>query len=103
MVFSGENKPPLTYSFKGANNVAGVLGHKHSLEFIHLLLSLVPKVRRFVAVLDKAPLWPFLQARMKARVARVPDVEFIAWDSIWTSTSTSVGCSDTRHAPTPSP
>jgi ABC-type uncharacterized transport system substrate-binding protein len=84
VVFSGVNKPPQTYGFEGAPNVAGVLEHEHSLESIRLLQSLAPGARRFVAVFDEAPLWPSVQARMKARVAGLPDVEFVAWDTIRT-------------------
>lgn len=84
IVFSGVNKTPQTYGFEGSSNVTGVLEHEHSVESIKLLQALVPSAKRFVAVFDEAALWPSVQARMKARLAQVPGVEFVAWDTIRT-------------------
>jgi ABC-type uncharacterized transport system substrate-binding protein len=85
IVFSGVNKPPRTYGFEGAPNVAGVLEHEHSVESVKLLRAMAPNARRFVAVFDDAPLWPSVQERMKRRMAaELPEVEFVAWDTITT-------------------
>ncbi len=84
VVFSGVNKPPQSYGFDGAPNVTGVLEHEHSLQSIRLLQALAPGARRFVAVFDEAPLWPSVQARMKAATAGLADVEFVAWDTVRT-------------------
>ncbi|WP_199873140.1 ABC transporter substrate-binding protein [Ideonella sp. A 288] len=84
IVFSGVNKAPQTYGFEGSSNVAGVLEHEHSVESVKLLQALAPGARRFVAVFDEAALWPSVQARMKERLAGMPGVEFVAWDTIRT-------------------
>lgn len=84
VVFSGVNKAPAAHGYEGAANVAGVLEHEHALESVRLVQSLAPRVRRFAAVFDDAPLWPSVRQRMQARLAGEPGVEFVAWDTIRT-------------------
>jgi ABC-type uncharacterized transport system substrate-binding protein len=84
LVFSGVNKDPATYGFAGSPNVTGVIEQEHFVESVRLLRALVPSARRFVAVFDDSPMWAPVQARMKAKLAQLPGVEFVAWDTIRT-------------------
>lgn len=83
-VFSGVNKDPAAYGYAGSPNVTGVVEHEHFVESVRLLRALVPGAKRFVAVFDDSPMWGPVQERMKARLAQLPGVEFVAWDTVKT-------------------
>jgi ABC-type uncharacterized transport system substrate-binding protein len=83
LVFSGVNKAPEVYGFDKAKNVSGVIEHEHFAESARLLKSLVPGMKRLVVVLDDAPMWEPVVARMRA--ARLPaDVRVVAWETVKT-------------------
>lgn len=83
LVFSGVNKAPVTYGFDKADNVTGVIEHEHFAESVRLLKSLVPGLKRLVVVLDDAPMWQPVVARMQA--ARLPpDVRIVGWETLKT-------------------
>lgn len=83
LVFSGVNKAPSTYGFDQANNVSGVIEHEHFAESVRLLKRIVPSLRRLVVVLDDAPMWEPVAARMKA--AQLPEgVSIVGWETIKT-------------------
>lgn len=84
IVFSGVNKHPKNYGFEGSRNVTGVLEQEHSVESLRLLKAMVPGVKRVVAVFDDAPMWDPVVQRMKERLAQLPEVEVVAWDTIRT-------------------
>lgn len=83
-VFSGVNSPPAAYGFVGAKNMTGVLEQEHFVESVNLLRQLVPRVKRIAVVLDEAPMWDPVRARMKEALARLPGIEFGPWDTIRT-------------------
>lgn len=83
LVFSGVNKPPGQYGFDRAGNVTGVIEHEHFAESVLLLKRIVPSLRRLVVVLDDAPMWEPVVARMKA--ATLPEgVSIVGWETIKT-------------------
>jgi ABC-type uncharacterized transport system substrate-binding protein len=84
IVFSGVNKDPGTYGFTGGRNVSGVLEHEHFVESVRLLRAIAPDAKRIVVVLDDAPMWEPVVARMRAGLGRLPDVSIVAWDVIRT-------------------
>jgi ABC-type uncharacterized transport system substrate-binding protein len=84
IVFSGVNKDPKTYGFTGSRNVSGVLEHEHFVESVRLLRAMVPQVKRIAVVLDEAPMWEPVVARMRAGIRQEPDVSIVAWDVIRT-------------------
>jgi len=84
IVFSGVNKHPKTYGFEGSRNVTGVLEHEHSVESLRLLKAISPGVKRVAAVFDDAPMWDPVMRRMKERIAQLPEVNVVAWDTIKT-------------------
>lgn len=83
-VFSGVNKDPALYGFKGSRNVTGVVEHEHFAESLRLLRAVAPGVRRIAVVFDDAPMWQPVMKRMRAQLAEVPDVHIVAWDVIRT-------------------
>lgn len=83
LVFSGVNKDPGHYGFDKAANVAGVLEREHFSESVKLLKDIVPSLKRLVVVLDDAPMWEPVVARMKA-AALPPGVAIVAWETIRT-------------------
>lgn len=83
-VFSGVNKAPTVYGFDKADNVSGVVEHEHFAQSLRLLKKVVPDLKRLVVVLDDAPMWEPVVARIKAGMAEVPDVTIVAWDTIRT-------------------
>ncbi|MGQ9780482.1 MAG: ABC transporter substrate-binding protein [Bacillota bacterium] len=83
-VFSAVNADPEAYGFTGARNVTGVLEHEHFVETVNLLRSIAPRVRRIAVIVDDDPTWDGVVKRMKAKVGRVPGVEFVAWNVIHT-------------------
>lgn len=82
IVFSGVNKHPQTYGFEGSRNVTGVLEHEHFVESLRLVQAMVPGVKRVAAVFDDAPMWAPVMQRMKERLAQLPGVSVVAWDTI---------------------
>lgn len=82
IVFSGVNKRPQTYGFEGSRNVTGVLEHEHFVESLRLVQAMVPGVKRVAAVFDDAPMWAPVMQRMKERLAQLPGVSVVAWDTI---------------------
>jgi ABC-type uncharacterized transport system substrate-binding protein len=84
IVFSGVNKHPKTYGFEGSRNVTGVLEHEHFVESLRLVKMIAPGVKRVAAVFDDAPMWDPVVRRMKERLAQLPDVQVVAWDTIRT-------------------
>lgn len=82
IVFSGVNKDPKTYGFSGSRNVSGVLEHEHFIESVRLLRAMAPHVRRIAVVLDDAPMWEPVVARMRAGLRRDPELAIVAWDVI---------------------
>jgi ABC-type uncharacterized transport system substrate-binding protein len=84
-VFSGVNKDPKAYGFERSKNVTGVLEQEHFVESVRLLKAVVPHVTRVAAVFDDASLWQEpVKARMRERMAQIPDVQIVAWDTIRT-------------------
>lgn len=83
-VFSGVNKSPATYGFDRAKNVTGVLEEEHFVESVRLLKSIAPSIKRLAVVLDEAPMWGAVGARMRARLPELQDVEIVAWDTFRT-------------------
>lgn len=83
-VFSGVNKPPVTYGFEGSRNVTGVVEHEHFVESVRLLQAIVPDAKKLAVVFDGAPMWPQVQQRMRDRLQELPGVEFTFWDTIKT-------------------
>jgi len=84
IVFSGVNKHPKTYGFEGSRNVTGVLEHEHFIESLRLVKAIAPGVKRVAAVFDDAPMWDPVMHRMKERLAQLPEVKVVAWDTIRT-------------------
>jgi len=84
IVFSGVNKHPRTYGFEGSQNVTGVLEHEHFIESLRLVRAMVPGAKRVAVVFDDAPMWDPVARRMRERVAQLPDVTVVAWDTIRT-------------------
>ena len=83
MVFSGVNADPAAYGFASAPNVTGVLEQEHFAESVRLLQSIVPGAKRFVAIMDDAPMWQPVIARMRAAAPQV-GIEIVGWESIKT-------------------
>jgi ABC-type uncharacterized transport system substrate-binding protein len=83
-VFSGVNKDPKTYGFEGSKNITGVLEQEHFVESVKLLKAISPNMKRLAAVFDDAPMWAPVVSRMRERMAQIPDVEIVAWDTIKT-------------------
>ncbi|NLY74008.1 MAG: hypothetical protein GX075_01740 [Firmicutes bacterium] len=83
-VFSAVNEAPEVYHYDQAANVAGVLEIEHFVESVKLLKQIVPDVKKIAAVFDDSPMWIPVMARMKAKLDQVPEVEFVAWDTILT-------------------
>lgn len=83
-VFSGVNKHPRTYGFEGSRNITGVVEHEHFVESVRLLKSLAPGIKRIAAVFDDATMWDPVMRRMSERLAQIPDVQIVAWDTIRT-------------------
>ncbi|HRD65973.1 MAG TPA: ABC transporter substrate binding protein [Candidatus Competibacter sp.] len=83
-VFSGVNKDPNIYRFVGSKNIAGVLEQEHFVESVNLLRQIVPGVKRIAAVFDGDAMWDPVIARMRERIAQVPEVEIVSWDRIQT-------------------
>jgi ABC-type uncharacterized transport system substrate-binding protein len=84
IVFSGVNKHPRTYGFEGSQNVTGVLEHEHFIESLRLVQAMVPGAKRVAAVFDDAPMWDPVARRMREKLAQLPDVTVVAWDTIRT-------------------
>ena len=84
IVFSGVNKHPKSYGFEGSRNVTGVLEHEHFVESMRLVKAMVPGVKRVAAVFDDASMWAPVGQRMNERLAQLPGVEVVAWDTIRT-------------------
>lgn len=83
LVFSGVNKAPAVYGYDKAGNVSGVIEHEHFAESVRLLKRIVPGVSRIVVVLDDAPMWEAVVARM--RLAALPaGVSVVGWETIRT-------------------
>lgn len=83
-VFSGVNKDPATYGFSGSKNITGVLEHEHFVESVRLLRSVAPNVTRIAAVFDDAAMWAPVIVRMRERLAEIPEVQVVVWDTIKT-------------------
>lgn len=83
-VFSGVNKDPLIYHFVGSKNITGVLEQEHFIETVNLLRLIVPSVKRIAAVFDNDVMWEPVIARMRERIANIPDIEIVAWDRLQT-------------------
>ena len=83
-VFSAVNEAPEVYHYDEAANVAGVMEIEHFVESVKLLKQIAPDAKKIAAVFDDSPMWVPVIARMKAKLAQVPEVEFIAWDTILT-------------------
>lgn len=83
-VFSGANKTLREHGLEGAINVTGVLEQEHFVESVKLLQSLVPGVRRLVAIGDKGAQWPPVIARMQAAMLRLPGINLVAVDQVAT-------------------
>lgn len=83
-VFSAVNETPEVYHYVGATNVTGVMEIEHFVESVKLLKQIVPDAKKIAAVFDDSPMWVPVIARMKAKLDQVPEVEFVAWDTILT-------------------
>lgn len=83
-VFSGVNKDPGAYGFRGSKNITGVLEQEHFVESVRLLRSVAPNVTRIAAVFDDAAMWQPVIARMRERLADIPEIQIVVWDTIKT-------------------
>lgn len=83
-VFSGVNKDPQTYGLTGSRNHTGVMEHEHFVESVKLLQAIDPGIKRLAVVFDDAAMWLPVQQRMRDKLAQLPDVEIVAWDTILT-------------------
>jgi len=83
-VFSGVNKDPQAYGFRGSRNVTGVLEQEHFVESVNLLRAVAPGVKRIVAVFDDAAMWGPVVARMQERMKQLPDVQLVGIDTVRT-------------------
>lgn len=83
VVFSGVNADPAQYGLAGAPNLTGVLEQEHFVESVRLLQSMVPQARRLVVVVDPAPMWQPVLARMRAAAPRA-GIEIVGWETIAT-------------------
>jgi ABC-type uncharacterized transport system substrate-binding protein len=84
IVFSGVNAEPETYGFVGTSNVTGVLEHEHFLASVRLLKTIQPDITRIAVIIDSSPMWQPVIERMRTKLTELPDVEFVAWDTITT-------------------
>jgi ABC-type uncharacterized transport system substrate-binding protein len=85
-VFSGVNKDPATYGFRGSRNVTGVIEQEHFAESLKLLRTVAPGIRRIAVVFDDAPMWEPVMTRTRELLRQMPDVQIVAWDTIRTWT-----------------
>lgn len=83
-VFSGVNKTPESHGLEGAANVTGVLEQEHFVESVRLLQQLAPKVKRLAVITDSGAHWGPVMARIRASMARLPDVTLSAMDQVRT-------------------
>jgi ABC-type uncharacterized transport system substrate-binding protein len=83
-VFSGVNRDPAAYGFTGSRNVTGVLEQEHFVASVELLRQIAPKVRRIAVVLDGAPMWAPVRARMEQAAPRLAGVVLGPWDTVQT-------------------
>jgi ABC-type uncharacterized transport system substrate-binding protein len=85
IVFSGVNADPAEYGYSGSGNVTGVLEQEHYLASLHLLLDIVPDVKRIAAVIVDDPTWAGVVKRMKDQAHNLPPgVEIVRWDKFLT-------------------
>ncbi len=83
-VFSGVNADPQQYGFVGSRNNTGVLEQEHFVESVQLLKEIVPDVHKIAVIFDEGPTWPGVMKRMKAKLDKLPGIEFISWETIKT-------------------
>lgn len=83
-VFSGVNAAPEKYGFAGSSNITGVLEQEHFVESVLLLNEIVPSVKKIAVIVDRDVMWEPVVARMKAKQAQLPRIDFISWDAIET-------------------
>ena len=83
-VLSGVNAMEDIYGLLGARNVTGVLEQEHFVETVNLLCGLAPHVRKIAVIVDEDPTWQGVTARMKAKISRLPGIDFVSWDIIHT-------------------
>ncbi|EKD35547.1 MAG: hypothetical protein ACD_75C01862G0004 [uncultured bacterium] len=83
-VFSGVNGAPEKYGFVGSSNITGVLEQEHFVESVLLLREIVPSVKKIAVIVDRDVMWQPVVARMKAKQAQLPQIDFISWDVIET-------------------
>ncbi len=83
-VFSGVNKDPAAYGFRGSSNVTGVLEQEHFVESVRLLRDIVPGIGKIAVVLDDASMWAPVEARMRSRLGELAGIELGPWDVIRT-------------------
>ncbi len=82
-VFSAVNADPEKYGFAGSKNITGILEQEHFVASVTLLREIAPGVKKIAVVLDEgADTWDPVVKRMKAKLNRLPDVEFVRWDVI---------------------
>lgn len=83
-VFSGVNRDPADFGFTGSRNVTGVLEQEHFVASVELLRQIAPQVRRIAVVLDGAPMWAPVRARMEQAAPGLAGVELGPWDTVRT-------------------
>lgn len=83
-VFSGVNKDPAMYGFRGSTNVAGILEQEHFVESVRLLREIVPGIKKIAVVIDDASMWAPVEARMRNRIGELAGIELGPSDVIRT-------------------
>ncbi len=84
IVCAAVNEDPKVYGFAGSKNVTGVLEIEHFVESVKLLKQVDPSVKNIAVVLDDAPMWEPVVARMRDKLGELPQVRFVRWDTILT-------------------
>jgi ABC-type uncharacterized transport system substrate-binding protein len=83
-VFCGINKDPKVYGMDKSKNITGVLEIEHFVESANLLKTIAPDVKKVALVFDDSDIWFPVQERMKENLYRLPELEFVHWDTILT-------------------
>jgi ABC-type uncharacterized transport system substrate-binding protein len=83
-VFSAVNADPSQYGFVGSKNITGVLERPHFAQSVQLLKRIKPEIKKIAAVFDDSAMWDSVIQTMKEEASRLPDIEIVSWDTIYT-------------------
>ncbi len=78
-VFSGVNADPKRYGFIGSRNITGVLEQEHFVSTLHLLNTIVPRVKKIAVIIDDGPTWHGVTNRMKTNLGQIPEIQAVGW------------------------